>query len=66
MNTLIIGCGRIFYKHLESINALKKKIKIVGFCDRDLKKLKSLKKISYENKFGLIIANTKILHTKLK
>ena len=45
MNALIIGCGRIFYKHLESINALKKnKIKIVGFCDKDSKKLKILKK----------------------
>ena len=30
--------GRIFYKHLESINALKKnRIKVVGFCDKDLK-----------------------------
>ena len=45
MNALIIGCGRIFYKHLESINSLKKnKIKIVGFCDKDTKKLKKLKK----------------------
>tara|TARA_B100000242_G_scaffold294139_1_gene275064 strand:+ start:2221 stop:3258 length:1038 start_codon:yes stop_codon:yes gene_type:complete len=45
MNTLIIGCGRIFYKHLESINALRKKeIRIVGFCDKDTKKLKKLKK----------------------
>ena len=30
-----------------------------------LKKLKNLKKISYENKFNLIIANTKIIYTKL-
>ncbi len=45
MKTLIIGCGRIFSKHLESINSLKKsKIKIVAFCDRNQKKLKKLKK----------------------
>ena len=31
-----------------------------------MKKLKSSKKISYENKFGLIIANTKILHIRDK
>ena len=30
-----------------------------------MKKLKSSKKISYEKKFGLIITNTKIIHTKL-
>lgn len=30
-----------------------------------MKKLKSSKKISYEKKFGLIIANTKIFHAKL-
>ena len=30
-----------------------------------LKKLKNLKKISYENKFNLIIANTKIIYIKL-
>ena len=29
-----------------------------------LKKLKNSKKISYENKFNLIIANTKIFHLK--
>ena len=30
-----------------------------------LKKLKNSKKINYEKKFGLILANTKIFHTKL-
>ena len=45
MNALVIGCGRIFYKHLESINALKKnKIKVIGFCDKDFKKLRILEK----------------------
>ena len=45
MKTLIVGCGRILSKHLESINSSKKsKIKIVGFCDIDQKKLKILKK----------------------
>ena len=62
MNALIIGCGRIFYKHLESINSLKKnKIKIVGFCDKDTKKLKKLKKYKLD-----IFENFKkaINHTK--
>ncbi len=45
MKTLIIGCGRILSKHLESINKQsKKKIKIIGFCDKDKKKLKFIKK----------------------
>ena len=45
MKVLIIGCGRIFSKHLESINKLgAKKIKIVGVCDIDKIKIKNIKK----------------------
>ena len=44
MNALIIGCGRILYKHLESIRKQKKNIKIIGVCDNNPKKLKILKK----------------------
>ena len=45
MKTLIIGCGRIFSKHLDSIDRLgKRKIKIVGICDLDKNKLKTFKK----------------------
>ncbi len=40
MNIFIIGCGRIFSKHIESIKALgEKKYKIVGISDKNKKKL---------------------------
>ena len=38
MKILIIGCGRIFPKHLESISKLNSLFKLVGVCDVDLKK----------------------------
>jgi predicted dehydrogenase len=40
MKIFIIGCGRIFSKHIESIKALgQKKLKIVGISDKNKKKL---------------------------
>lgn len=40
MKIFIIGCGRIFSKHIESIKALgEKKFKIVGISDKNKKKL---------------------------
>ena len=39
MKVLIIGCGRIFKKHFDSIHSLGiNKIKIIGICDIDKKK----------------------------
>ena len=39
MNVLILGLGRIFSKHFDSINCFNdKQIKIVGLCDLDKKK----------------------------
>ena len=39
MDVLILGLGRIFSKHFDSINRFNnKKIKIVGICDTDKKK----------------------------
>ena len=38
MKILIVGCGRIFPKHLESISKLNSLFKLVGICDVDLKK----------------------------
>jgi len=46
MDVLILGLGRIFLKHLDSINRFNnKKIKIVGICDTDKKKIEKIKKI---------------------
>ena len=40
MKIFIIGCGRIFSKHIESIKKLgEKKFKIVGISDKNKKKL---------------------------
>ena len=40
MKIFIIGCGRIFSKHMESIKVLgEKKLKIVGISDKNKKKL---------------------------
>ena len=45
MKVLIIGCGRIFQKHFESIKTLGiNKIKIVGICDIDKKKTDAITK----------------------
>ena len=33
MKIFIIGCGRILKKHIETINVLNKKLKIVGISD---------------------------------
>jgi len=38
MKILIVGCGRIFPKHLESITRLNSFFKLVAICDTDLKK----------------------------
>ncbi len=39
INALIIGCGRIFSKHYNSIKKIgENKIKIVGVCDLKAKK----------------------------
>ena len=45
INCLIVGCGRIFAKHLEAFHSLKDKIKLVAICDIDKKVLKNLKHI---------------------
>ena len=45
INCLIVGCGRIFAKHLETFHSLKDKIKLVSICDIDKKVLKNLKHI---------------------
>ena len=45
MKVLILGCGRIFSKHYESIQFLgNKKMRIVGICDINKAKLNTLKK----------------------
>lgn len=45
MKVLILGCGRIFSKHYESIQFISsKKIKIVGICDVNKSKLNLIKK----------------------
>ena len=47
MNVLILGLGRIFSKHFDSINCFNdKQIKIVGLCDLDKKKIEKIKKIT--------------------
>ena len=49
INALIIGCGRIFPKHFDSLKKLgRKKIKIIGVCDSNIKK-----KIIINKKYGL-------------
>jgi len=46
MKIFIIGCGRIFSKHFESIKALgEKKFKIVGIADVDIKKINYFSKL---------------------
>ena len=45
MKIFIIGCGRIFKKHIQSILFLKKKIKIVGIADNQSARLKSSAKL---------------------
>ncbi len=47
MKALVIGCGRILYKHLESVKKFKNEIQIIGICDINSKKLKQL-----ENKYN--------------
>jgi predicted dehydrogenase len=45
MKIFIIGCGRIFLKHIESIKALgEKKFKIVGISDKDKRKILNFSK----------------------
>ncbi len=52
MNVLILGLGRILSKHLNSINCFNdKKIKIVGICDSDKKKLEKIRKITNVDAF---------------
>lgn len=50
---LIVGCGRISPKHIESIKKLNKIFKLVGICDINKKKIiklsKSLKVPGFEN-----------------
>ena len=45
MKIFIIGCGRIFKKHIQSILFLKKKIIIVGIADNQSARLKSSAKL---------------------
>lgn len=46
MKIFIIGCGRIFQKHLDSINFLKNKLNLVGISDLNKRRLnKAAKKI---------------------
>lgn len=44
MKILIIGSGRIFYKHIESIKKNNRLFKLVGICEIDKSKIKYLKK----------------------
>lgn len=39
IKVLIVGCGRILNKHLQSIKKLKKNFKIIGIVDIDIKKI---------------------------
>lgn len=46
MRIFIIGCGRIFSKHIESINVIgKKKFEIVGIADTKLEKVRNFSKL---------------------
>ena len=61
INCLIVGCGRIFAKHLEAFHSLKDKIKLVAICDIDkkvLKNLKHIKKIPFYNSIEKAIIKT--------
>ena len=40
LKVAIVGCGRIFDKHMNSIVDLKNKFKLVSICDIDKKRLK--------------------------
>ncbi len=45
INALIIGCGRIFSKHYNSLKKIgENKIKIVGVCDLNVSKKNEIKK----------------------
>jgi UDP-N-acetyl-2-amino-2-deoxyglucuronate dehydrogenase len=44
MKIFLVGCGRILQKHLDSINILNAKIKIVGVSDIKKKRLKQISK----------------------
>ena len=45
MKIFIIGCGRILKKHIETINVLNKKLKIVGISDIIPSRLRQASKI---------------------
>ena len=40
IKVLIIGCGRIFSKHFNSLKKIGEKIKIIGVCDPNSSKKK--------------------------
>ena len=44
MKIFIVGCGRIFQKHLDSIRSLNRKLSIVGISDLKKDKLKIIAK----------------------
>ena len=44
MKIFLVGCGRILQKHLDSINILNNKIKIVGISETKKKRLKQISK----------------------
>ena len=44
MKIFLVGCGRILQKHLDSINILNAKIKIVGVSDIKKKDLNKFQK----------------------
>ena len=44
IKVLLFGCGRIVYKHIQSIQKLKNKFHITGICDLDEKKVKFFSK----------------------
>lgn len=44
MKIFLVGCGRILQKHLDSINVLKTKLKIVGVSDVKKNRLKKISK----------------------
>lgn len=40
IKVILLGCGRIVTKHIQSIKILGNKYRIIGVCDTDIKKLK--------------------------